>query len=333
MSERANLAATLGSALLLASLATYAVADVLGLQTSAATGHKRFGSTRGPADALICGSSLTYDAIAWSDIAGRLVHSIESWPVPGSSPAEWEQLQKRSPEATTTFVGVSLYDLNEAWLCDFRADIVPFRQTVADLWNSAADAAFARRLASWYALRWTRMMYPTAGRSDRVIFGVRDKAIELAGRGRASGDEAPLRLAADFTSEDRLSDWPDDRLLRRLDSMRRLQGTPGFSGPKHLALLRLLRQAGRQGEVVVLVLPVSRPYVSGLLDAAALKRFEAALARAREATPGALWVRLDRIETLASTDYFYDLVHLNMRGRRIATTALLSAMEAAGTRQ
>ena len=89
-------AATIGAALLLAALGTHLVASALEIQTTAATGHKRFGRQDGQAQALISGSSLTYDAVNWSEVAEALEpSSIESWPVPGSSPAEWEQLQQQ----------------------------------------------------------------------------------------------------------------------------------------------------------------------------------------------------------------------------------------------
>ncbi len=75
--------------------------------------------------------------------------------------------------------------------------------------------------------------------------------------------------------------------MRRLASMQSLQGTPAFSGPKHLALCRLLAQARRQGGVIVVVLPVSPPYAAALLDAAALARFEAVARAAMRAVPEA----------------------------------------------
>jgi hypothetical protein len=331
MNGRLKLLSLTGGALLLASVGTYLLVAVLGIQTKAAAGYKRFGHVSGPAQALISGSSLTYDGVDWTQVADALGMPVESWPVPGSSPAEWEQLQRRSPRAKTTFVGISLYDLNETWLCDFRADIVPFGQTLADLKRSGSDLAFARRLSSCYPRSWVRAAFPTAGRSDRVIFGLRDKARTLlSADGQDPDGNAKLRLAADYTSDDRISAWPEDRLLRRLASMRSLQGEPGFSGPKHLALRRLLQQAHRQGAVVVVVLPVSPPYASGLLSQHDLQLFEASLAEARQGTPEAEWVRLDQLASLKSADYFYDLVHLNMQGRRIATAILMKALT--GTR-
>ena len=334
MSPRFKLAAVIGSAILLASAGTHVVVAALDINTKAARGHKRFGEARQPAQALIAGSSLTYSAVDWTQVAGLLGVAIESWPVPGSSPAEWEQLQRRSPRATTTFVGVSLYDLNEVALCDFRANIVPFTQTLADLWASGSDAAFARRMSSWYMQTWLRTVFPTAARSDQVIFGLRDKARSLLGRA-GTGEEAGTKLsvAADFVPNDRVSDWPEDRLLRRMAVMRSNQGKPWFSGPKHLALLRLLQQARRQGAVVVVVLPVSQLFETALLSQPDIDRFEASLAEVKRAVPEAAWVRVDQIVGLKSADYFSDFVHLNMQGRRIVTPELLKSLAGAAGRR
>jgi hypothetical protein len=326
---RIKLAGIIASALLLASLGTHFLVGALGIQTKAAS-KKHFGNVNRRALALISGSSLTYDGVDWNQVADFLGLAIESWPVPGSSPAEWEQLQLRSPQAKTTFVGISLYDLNEAWLCDFRADLVPFHQTLADLWHSGSDLDSARRVWSCYPRAWVRPLFPTAGRSQRVIFGLRDTAVKLLGGSSVNLDsDTRLRLATDYTSEAKISDWPNDRLLRRLAAMRTAQGEPGFFGSKHAALRRLLQRARRQGAVVVVVLPVSPPYAAELLSEHDIQQFEASLADVRQSAPQASWVRLDKLPALHSADYFYDLVHLNMQGRGIATNAFLKAL--AGT--
>lgn len=334
MSPRVRLAVVAAGAVLSASLGTYVLAAAVGIQNRAATGHKRFGPADRPVEGLVSGSSLTYGGINWNQVAAHMNTGVESWPVPGSAPPEWEQLQRRSPRAKMTFVGVSAYDLNEVSICEYRANIVPFRQTVADLRASRSSHAYARRMASWYALTWTRYILPTAGRSDRVMFGLRDRARALLGSSGADeqvGDA--LQVAGDSTPEERISDWPEDRVLRRLASMRANQGAPWFSGPKHLALVRLLQQARRQGIVVVVVLPVSRVYSDDILDDQATAGFEAALANASRAVPEATWVRLDRLEGLSSTDYFFDLVHLNAHGQRIATPAFLQALGEATVRE
>lgn len=325
MSARAKLAMTLAGAVLLAALATHGVVWLLDIHTTAGTGHKQFGDSSQKAKALILGSSLTYSAVDWSRIASHLQTAIESWPVPGSSPAEWEQVQRRSPQASTTFIGVSVYDLNEVSVCEFRAHIVPFQRTLEDLWVSRSEVGFVRRMVSHYALTWSRAVFPTAGRSDHVIFGLRDEArrvIARPGQPASAGDEG-LSVASDFVPDDRLGDWPRDRLLRRLAVMRSSQGKPWFSGPKHLALIRLLKQARRQGSVTVLVLPVAPLYTSEVVSAEDLARFQASIADAQQAVPDATWVRYDRFAPVESDDCFFDLVHANLRGRNIITPEFL----------
>ena len=334
VSPRLGLAVVAVGTILCASLGTYALAAALGIQNRAATGHKRFGPADRPVEALISGSSLTYGGINWTQVADYVGAAIESWPVPGSAPPEWEELQRRSPRAKATFVGVSVYDLNEVSICDYRASVVPFRQTLADLRSSRSSMAFVRRMASWYALTWSRSVLPTAGWSDRVLFGLRDKARSLLGTSAADEQVgAELQVAGDSSPEERVSDWPEDRLLRRLASMRSNQGTPWFSGPKHLALIRLLQQARRQGVVVVAVLPVSQLYAENILDDRVAAEFEAALADARRAVPEATWVRLDQLEGLTSSEYFFDLVHLNAHGQRIATPEFVKALGGTRTRE
>lgn len=323
MHSAAKLLLTLMVSTMAASLVSHKVAKSLGIHTLAASGHKYYGPRGELPDALICGSSLTYDGLDWERIAERYGMGLESWPVPGSSPVEWEQLQRRSPKAVTTFVGLSAYDLNEAWLCDFRADVVPIGQAIVDLWHSGADTALVKRVLSCYPRMWVRKVFPTVGRSQGVLSGLRDSAREVIRRGageEAGVPDARLRLASDDVSTSALSDWPQDRLLRRLVAMRSLsQGQHRYTGPKRLALLRLLRQASSQGEVVVVVLPVSPPYVAELLRAEDLKDFDDLLVEVAKEFPKAQWTRLDRLPELNSTEYFYDLVHLNARGRSIAT--------------
>ena len=50
------------------------------------------------------------------------------------------------------------------------------------------------------------------------------------------------------------------------------------------------------------------------------------MAEARGSVPEATWVRLDRLEGLTSSEYFFDLVHLNAYGQRIATPEFVKAL-------
>lgn len=104
------------------------------------------------------------------------------------------------------------------------------------------------------------------------------------------------------------------------------QGRHFYAGPKRLALFRLMRLAAIQGPVVVVVFPVSPPYMAELVTPKDRAGFENLLAEVRAEFPRAQWVRLDRVPGLDSAEFFYDLVHLNMRGRRVATQAFLDAV-------
>jgi hypothetical protein len=326
MSSRFKLAAILTAAIVIASAGDYLLAWALRIPLKAATGHKQFGSASRAPEALILGSSLTYSAVDWARVAEFTGKTIESWPVPGSSPAEWEQVQPRSPRATTTFVGISFYDLNEDSLCEFRAKIVPAARTARDLWASRAELPFARRMFAFYASTWLRTVFPTAGLSDRVVFGFRDEARRALG-GSADPGEA-LTVAADAVPAEGFIDWPDDRLLRRLTAMRLSQGTPWFSGPKHQSLLRVLGQAQRQGETIVLVLPVSPLFGREFVTPEGSRRFEASLGDARAAFPDARWVRADHLDRVNSDGCFADLVHANLEGRNLITPEFVRGLAA-----
>jgi hypothetical protein len=54
------------------------------------------------------------------------------------------------------------------------------------------------------------------------------------------------------------------------------------------------------------------------------QEFEEALAEAQRSAPQARWVRLDQLGELNSNDYFWDLVHMNVYGQKIATKAFLA---------
>jgi len=127
------------------------------------------------------GSSLTIDGVDWKLVSEKLGFGIEIWGVAGSSPSEWEVLHRRSIRSKWTFIGVSPYDLNEHFFCDFRADIVPIVETIRDLWEVKSEWAFRRRVLRQYPLMLVRKAFPTAGRSDGVMSGVRDKLKSMLG--------------------------------------------------------------------------------------------------------------------------------------------------------
>jgi hypothetical protein len=292
----------------------------------------------GPVDkplAFMAGSSLAANGISWGDISTDVGLRIGGWGVAGSSPWEWEIFQQKPPPAQVTFLVVSIYDLNEQFLCDFHADVVPLVHTVNDLRRSRADWHFSKRVLSQYPLNYVRVLFPTVGRSDGVMWGMRDQlsyALRLS-TDATSESRPTLSVGKSTRSEDSkkgtIRDWEPARMLRRLASMRvACQGRHSFDGPKNLAFLRMLRQGQQQGRVVVVVLPVSRAYSENFVTARVSGDFEKALANARQLIPEAQWVRLDRLPNLNSNGYFWDLVHMNTNGQQIATQALLSHLRA-----
>ena len=100
-------------------------------------------------------------------------------------------------------------------------------------------------------------------------------------------------------------------------------GLHQFDGPKRLALRRMLVRARSNGQVVVAVMPVAKPYADEFLTSDVKTRFEDVLDEAQRIVPEALVVRLDLVPGVTSPDNFSDLVHLNSAGRRLTTAAFL----------
>lgn len=293
-------------------------------------GSQRYGPEDKKALTILHGSSLAYSGFDWGRVCERIGGAIDSWGAPGSSPAEWEFLHHRSPDVKRTFIVISAYDLNEHEFCDFRANIVPLFQAIRDLWRGGADWPFSKRVLSQYPVMLIRKLFPTVGRSDGVMTGVRDwlqAMMQRPGSARSS-ERVGFATSDESTLRQRLSDWPAARLQRRLVLMRSAcQNRHSFEGPKKLALARLLQRAKEQGSVVVVVLPVSPAYQEEFLTPKVRADFEAALARLHELCPQASLVRLDRLPALQDNALFWDLVHLNKYGQQIATPAFLSQLD------
>jgi hypothetical protein len=87
-----------------------------------------------------------------------------------------------------------------------------------------------------------------------------------------------------------------------------------------------LYQARNQGRVILVVLPVSKPYKQEFIDDAIEAAFEEAISQAMAIVPDATLIRLDRLPGISDPACFFDLVHMNSLGRRFATEAVLKEL-------
>jgi hypothetical protein len=317
--------------LVLSSAANYALAHWLGLSRSGSVEvYRRVGNESGP-QVFCAGSSLLIWSLSWPEISESFGQGIENWSVGGSSPDIWEEWQRYRPLSNTTIIGISLYDLNEMHLADERAEIVPLSRTISDLWTTGADSVLSHRLLTQYALKYVRLLFPTAGDADKVLVGLRSKGAKALGL-QASLDEHEGVLFEQNgvlgvgESTMKVSDWSSARLLRRIAVLRaENRGRHEFfNGPKSRAFHRMLVQAGRQGRVIVVVLPVSEAYTDEFIDESVAAAFERAIREAMAIAPEATVVRVDRLPGISDNGNFADLVHLNSFGRRVATEKFLA---------
>ncbi len=334
MNRRSQLIIIICAVVSLTAIVSHCIIAFLGIGTTHGS-HWVAGPGKHEPSVFMAGSSLAAEGLSWRRIGDVLNLRIEGWGVAGSSPSEWEQFQDRATHANLTVLVISPYDLNEYFLCDFRGEVVPLTQTITDLWQSRKDWPFCKRLLSLHMVTYLRGLFPTLGRSDGVMAGVREKLTRIAGAVSPIDSEArpklPFNQAASAQEEfikERVSDWSEGKVLRRLTAMRGVfQGKHTFDGPKRLAFARMLRKALRQGRAIVVVLPVSPLYSREFLTSEAKREFENSLAGLQHSAPQSHWIRLDQIDELNSNDYFWDLVHMNLYGQQIATKAFLAQFE------
>lgn len=316
-------------AVVIASLSSHLIVWRLKIKASWG-GRHHYGLSDQRVLTILHGSSVAYSGIDWQKVARALDTPIESWASPGSTPSEWEQMHLRSPEISRTFIVVSPVDLNEHSLCDFRAEIVPLDQTIRDLWQIEANWPFSKKVLSQYPIRVVRTLFPTVGRSDGVMTGVRDQLKKFAQMGNGEEEREGFRFDAAGASalEERVSDWSPGRLQRRMVLARaQNQGKHSFNGLKKVAVTRLIQKARQQGEVTWIVLPVSPLYQNEFLTSAVIQNFEMALVDLKRSCPSAKLIRLDQLSRLQNNDLFTDFVHMNRFGQKIATAVFLSELE------
>jgi hypothetical protein len=201
--------------------------------------------------------------------------------------------------------------------------------TIRDLRSSDVDWEFSKRILSQYPRMVVRKLFPTVGRSDGVMVGIRAKLGALtAGSTSASVEDAP-KFGSTGASEVMLkvTDWSPGQLQRRMVLMRdACQGRHSFNGPKTLALRRLLQRAICHGQVTMVVMPVSPFYRKEFLTLQVTEKFEEALVKLQQEYLQIKLIRLDHIPALDDNNMYSDLVHLNMYGQKIATAGFLDRM-------
>jgi len=319
------------------SLANYLLAFLVGLPLSTPWSrsrsigiYRRIGPETGP-QVFAAGSSLLIYGLDWPQISESLGKGIENWSVGGSSPEIWEIFQQRRPNPAMTIIGVSLYDMNEMRLTPDRASYVPLQQSISDLWHSRTGSDLSSRILTQYVVNYVRVVFPTAGWSDKVLVEVRHRLADAVGLGARLGDyegvvqeREGVLDAGDFGMK--LTDWSSGRMRRRLAALRaENHGIHEFlRGPKRRAFERILFTAQQHGPVVIVVLPVSQSYMKEFLDKNALNEFERMLNEDMNAVPRATVVRLDRVPDITNDDYFSDAAHLNSYGRRLTTPVFLN---------
>ncbi len=334
-------AAVLFLALALASAANYLLASWLGFSRTASGYigiYRRVGPENG-SQVFCAGSSLLVAALSWSKVSEALGQGIETWSVAGSSPEIWEVWQQQRPFSNTTIIGVSVYDLNEMHVAPERANVVPLSRTINDLRASHAGSAVSHRILTQYAFMYLRFLFPTAGTGEKVLIGLRGKVAQQLGREASlvkHGDvvvepRPPLLSAGESTAS--FSDWSPGRLLRRIAALRADVSGEVFNGPKRRAFQRILLRAQRQGRVIVVVLPVSRAYSKAFLDESSKTAFDREIHEAMAMAPEAMLVRLDRVPGISENGNFFDLVHMNSFGRRVATRAFLMQLTHGGSQR
>jgi len=319
-----QLAIILCIAVVIAALCSHLMVRYLKIKTSSG-GYKNFGTTDQPAKIRLYGSSVAYSGVDWRKVSEALGGPIECWASLGSTPSEWEHSPPPSKEINRFFIVVSPVDLNEQSLSDFRADYVPMIQTIQDLWLIEADRSFSKRVLSQYPTKALRIFFPTVGRSDGVMTGVRDKFKSLSKKAKSgeSGEAFRFKIEGDSGLEERVSNWDPGRIKRRLALV---PAKHSFNGLKMMAINRLIQKIHTQGEVTLVVLPLSPFYQKEFLNTAVRRDFDMELAAFQRSWPKVKLIRLDHFQLLQDNALFADFVHANRYGQKIATAAFLNRL-------
>jgi hypothetical protein len=314
-------------AAILASFGSRAIVRFSGLETKPVR-EWTIAETNREYPIIAMGSSFTFFGIDFKNLAHETGSPVVCRSAASASPSELEHIIPDLPNPKLTIIGVSVYDLNEQILGDFRADIVPIRQAISDLHSCGADWYFVKKVVGQYPVCYIRKVFPAAGRSTAVMSALRDQAINLMKR--AKGEPVPQHLSVDthYTTPhpESLENWAPSRLVTAIAALNvASNGKQEFLGPKHLAFNRMLHKC--HGKILVVVLPVSPPYKKEFIGEEVAKSFEASLDLVAKQAPDAEWLRLDRRQEFENKKVFWDTGHMNDDGQKIATSIVLEKIK------
>lgn len=315
-----------------ASSASYATYKLLGLNSPPRNEHtfREKPYTSSHFEAL--GSSLMAQGVDWNRTARILGAEVTTRSCGAGSPAELEFLSQAVPGQNNTLIFISIFEMAEGMLSESRPIEVPFLVTLQDIAETRPNWDLAKTLLWSYPLKAIKVPFPTTGRSWEIMVQIRDRLQSLRIGTAQKSDDAPIALNAgtNFHTEN-LSDWDHGRFLRNLEQLRNRGATDhgDFSGPKFAALKRILEKSRLQHSSFVVVMPVSPAYNAAFVDETISAKFESMLRSLESANPSAVVVRLDRMAALQSDRLFWDLVHLNYEGQKLATTELIEELKSA----
>lgn len=286
-----------------------------------------FGQPNGKPPAFQAGSSLSDYDIDWNRIAAQTDTEILAWGVAAGSPYEFEQLQKKVPQARTTYIVVSVFDMDEANISDFRANLVPLSDAIESLREIHADWNDSERAIGEYPMTWLRTLFPTIGRS-RAIMGLIHEKIHGMFHHSVDAPEAVAGPVLDVDKEkvadsyrtQSLATWSNSEIASKLAAMRAsFQGKDAFNGQKFHSLVKMMQYGCQRGRTIVVVVPISRSYANEFVTAELSRQFEASIVEAQRQCPRAEWLRLDQAPGLDADSNYCDIVHMNVNGQKKAT--------------
>ena len=326
MSRGFHFAIVVVAAVVIAIIGSHWLADWANIKTTVSESLV-FGAPNGKPPAFRAGSSLSDYGIDWNVIATQTQTEILAWGVAAGSPFEFEQFQKQVPQARTTYIVVSAYDMDEANVSDFRAALVPLGDTIESLREIHAGWAYSKRTVSQYPMTWLRILFPTLGRSRGVMGRIHEKIHALLHHTTGSGEteagpvlDVSKEKVADGYRLQRIEDWSKSEMMGKVAAMQAsFQGSGAFDGQKFQAFLRMLQYGCQKGPTIVVVMPVSASYSKAFISPDLEAQFETAMSDAQRRYPQVKWLRLDQASGLSSDENFCDLVHMNVYGRHAAT--------------